>query len=118
MAADLYIGTLEWHYDDWIGLFYPPEVAGYKELQFHAKHFNTVENNSSFYRIAGESTYKTWDMMTPEGYKFSHKLNKFITHQSRLELTEEVQEKIPRITSSTQVLKDKLGAILIHLLAD
>src|SRR5690348_4376204 len=83
-SARFYIGTSGWHYNDWRGRFYPPEVTGYNELRFYAEHFNTVENNSSFYRIAQESTYKTWVRMTPADWKFSIKLNKAITHIHRL----------------------------------
>jgi uncharacterized protein YecE (DUF72 family) len=115
MKAKLYIGTSGWHYSDWTDLFYPKEIKGYYELQHHAKYFNTVENNSSFYRISKESTYKTWDRMTPDNYKFSIKLNKLITHNARLEVTDEVIERVGYILSSTQILKDKLGAILIQL---
>lgn len=53
--------------------------------------------------------------MTPEGYKFSIKLNKLITHTQRLELTDEVRERIRYILETTQVLGDKVGAILIQL---
>lgn len=110
-----YIGTSGWHYSDWIGLFYPPEIKGYNELRFHSKHFNTVENNSSFYHIAQESTYQTWFKMTPDHYKFSIKLNKHITHIRRLELDDDTREKVRYILSTTQVLKNKLGAIVIQL---
>jgi len=115
MNKQLYIGTSGWHYDDWTDLFYPPDVSGYRELTFHAQHFNTVENNSSFYRIAGENTYKTWYRMTPETYRFSMKLNKFITHTHKLELNDEVVEKVQYILQTTQVLKEKLGVMLIQL---
>ncbi len=53
--------------------------------------------------------------MTPDGYTFSIKLNKLITHLYRLELNKEVREKVDYILSTTQVLKEKLGAILIQL---
>lgn len=115
MTTELYIGTSGWHYDDWTKLFYPAEIKGYHELTFHAQYFNTVENNSSFYRIAGESTYKTWARMTPDTYRFSIKLNKFITHANHLVLTDEVIEKVEYILNTTQVLGDKLGAVLIQL---
>jgi uncharacterized protein YecE (DUF72 family) len=115
MKTHLYIGTSGWHYKHWLGLFYPPEISGYNELRFHAAHFNTVENNSSFYRVAKESTYKTWFRMTPAHYKFSMKLNKLITHIHRLELNDEVREKVQYILTSTQILKDKLGAMVIQL---
>lgn len=111
----MYIGTSGWHYNDWLGSFYPPEVKGYHELTYHSQHFNTVENNSSFYRIAQESTYKTWFRMTPDNYVFSLKLNKAITHNHRLKLSDEVQELVSYILTSTQVLKNKIGAIVIQL---
>jgi uncharacterized protein YecE (DUF72 family) len=113
--ARLYIGTSGWHYDDWRNRFYPPEITGYNELRFYAAHFNTVENNSSFYRIAQESTYKTWFRMTPADWKFSIKLNKAITHIHRLAINEDVHEKVNTILTSTQVLQQKVGAIVIQL---
>lgn len=115
MSAQLYIGTSGWHYNHWLGQFYPADVTGYNELKFHSKHFNSVENNSSFYRIAGESTYGTWSRMTPEHYRFSMKLNKLITHVNGLELNDEVRERIHYILTTTQVLQEKLGAIVIQL---
>jgi uncharacterized protein YecE (DUF72 family) len=96
-------------------IFYPPEIQGYHELRFHSQHFNTVENNSSFYRIAKESTYKTWYRMTPDAYKFSLKLNRLITHNYRLEMREEVMQAVNTILTSTQILQNKLGAIVIQL---
>lgn len=115
MKAKVYIGTSGWHYNHWLGLFYPKEVKGYYELKYHSEHFNTVENNSSFYRISQESTYKTWDRMTPDTYKFSMKLNKLITHTHKLDLNPETIEKIEYILATTQVLKHKLGTIVIQL---
>lgn len=115
MGAQIFIGTSGWHYNDWTGTFYPADIVGYHELTYHARFFNTVENNSSFYRIASEPTYKTWDKMTPPDYKFSIKLNKQITHVNKLQLSEEVRERIRYILDTTQVLGRKTGALLIQL---
>lgn len=115
MKCEIFIGTSGWHYNHWIGKFYPKDVTGYNELKYYAQHFNTVENNSSFYRIAQESTYKTWDRMTPEGYKFSMKVNKAITHEAKLELNNDVIDKVNYVLESTQILEGKLGAIVIQL---
>ena len=115
MKKQLYIGTSGWHYNDWIGTFYPEGITGYNELRYLAERYNTVENNSSFYRISKESTYKTWSRMTPVDYKFSMKVNKIITHTYKLELNDEVKEKLQYIFESTQVLKEKIGAIVIQL---
>ncbi|HET7301955.1 MAG TPA: DUF72 domain-containing protein [Candidatus Saccharimonadales bacterium] len=113
--AHIFIGTSGWHYNDWIGQFYPPDITGYHELTYHARFFNTVENNSSFYRIASEPTYKTWGKMVPADYRFSIKLNKQITHISRLQVTDAVRERVQYILDTTQVLEQKLGALLIQL---
>jgi uncharacterized protein YecE (DUF72 family) len=111
----IYVGTSGWHYNHWMGVFYPPEITGYNELRFYSERYDTVENNSSFYRVAQESTYKTWARMTPEHFKFSLKLNRFITHTHRLKLTPEVEERCTYILNSLQVLGDRLGAIVIQL---
>lgn len=113
--ARLHVGTSGWHYNDWRGLFYPPDITGYNELRYYAEHFMTVENNSSFYRIAGESTYKTWNRMTPPDFTFSIKLNKLITHTHRLEITDDVRKAVAHILSTTNVLEYKKGVILIQL---
>lgn len=115
MGAQILIGTSGWHYSDWVKAFYPADVVGYHELTYHARFFNTVENNSSFYRVASEPTYKTWDKMTPPDYKFSIKLNKQITHVNKLQLSEEARERIRYILDTTQVLGRKIGALLIQL---
>lgn len=115
VTRQLYIGTSGWHYSDWTKRFYPSDITGYHELTFHAQHFNTVENNSSFYRVAGADTYKTWDRMTPPGYRFSIKLNKLITHTNRLEVNDEVTETVRYILSTISVLGEKFGAVLIQL---
>lgn len=115
MSTQIFIGTSGWHYDDWTGAFYPAEITGYHELTYHARFFNTVENNSSFYRVASEPTYKTWVKMTPDNYKFSIKLNKQVTHVDKLAVTDSTRDRIKYILSTTQTLGNKMGALLIQL---
>lgn len=53
--------------------------------------------------------------MTPDDFKFSIKLNRFITHDNKLDLTNQVKEKIQYILDTTKILGAKRGAILIQL---
>ena len=53
--------------------------------------------------------------MTPDNYKFSLKLNRTITHYHKLAVDEEVIKNTKLILETTQVLKEKLGAIVIQL---
>ena len=60
MTTDYIIGTSGWHYEDWRGVFYPPELAKAKWLEFYARHFNTVELNITFYRLPSEDAVANW----------------------------------------------------------
>jgi len=84
------VGTSGWSYPTgkgtWNGVFYPTAPgskrgkAGFDELAFYAEHFDTVEVNSSFYRIPASETTKKWVERTPRDFEFSLKLYQKFTH--------------------------------------
>jgi uncharacterized protein YecE (DUF72 family) len=49
-------------------------------LSFYAEHFDTVEVNSSFYRVPATEAVRTWVARTPERFEFSLKLYQKFTH--------------------------------------
>jgi uncharacterized protein YecE (DUF72 family) len=114
MPKKILIGTSGWRYTDWIGPFYPHEMKSYEDLRFYATQFNTVENNSSFYRMASLATYKTWHRVTGDDFTFSLKMNKVFTHTHRLVLDDERKRLLQEHFQNLQVLKHKLGCILIQ----
>lgn len=58
--------------------------AGDSHLQRYAGVFNASEINSSFHRPHRPATYERWAASVPEGFLFSVKLPKAITHERRL----------------------------------
>jgi uncharacterized protein YecE (DUF72 family) len=60
MSADICIGTSGWHYKHWVGRFYPEKTPASKMLAYYAQCFETVEINSSFYRLPRTSTLEEW----------------------------------------------------------
>jgi uncharacterized protein YecE (DUF72 family) len=85
------VGTSGWSYPSgrgkWNGIFYPlPASASKKkkgafdELRFYAEHFDTVEVNSSFYRVPTLQMTKQWAERTPPDFEFSLKLYQKFTH--------------------------------------
>jgi uncharacterized protein YecE (DUF72 family) len=78
------VGTSGWSYPagagTWNGIFYPPKSKGFDELAFYAAHFDTVEVNSSFYRVPSAATVASWARRTPKGFDFSLKLYQKFTH--------------------------------------
>ncbi len=107
-----YIGTSGWHYEHWLGKFYPEKLAKTKWLEFYAGHFATVELNNSFYRLPGESAFTSWHDNSPASFIFAVKVSRFITHIKRLRNTEEAVEKF---ISRAKLLKEKLGPLLYQL---
>ncbi|MCX6537914.1 MAG: DUF72 domain-containing protein [Acidobacteria bacterium] len=86
--GDIRIGTSGWNYPTgpgtWNGIFYPAKKRGraFDDLAYYAEHFETVEVNSSFYRLPDPSTALKWARRTPPGFDFSLKLYQKFTHQA------------------------------------
>jgi uncharacterized protein YecE (DUF72 family) len=78
------IGCSGWNYRDWRGRFYPPDVPASRWLQHYARVFETVEVNSTFYRLASEAAVERWVEQTPPGFIFSLKASRYLTHVRRL----------------------------------
>jgi len=79
------VGTSGWSYPSgagtWNGIFYPKKRSkGFNELEFYAQHFDTVEVNSTFYRVPSAATAAGWAERTPGGFDFSLKLYQKFTH--------------------------------------
>ncbi|TLY05274.1 MAG: DUF72 domain-containing protein, partial [Thaumarchaeota archaeon] len=79
------VGCSGWSYKDWVGGFYPADLPAGEYLSFYSKFFNCVEIDSSFYRIPSPFMIEQWKRKTPEGFLFSPKLPKKITHDNKLQ---------------------------------
>jgi uncharacterized protein YecE (DUF72 family) len=84
------VGTSGWSYPSgegtWNGIFYPAKkTKGFDELAFYAEHFDTVEVNSTFYRVPAENTTAEWAARTPAQFEFALKLFQKFTHPEMFE---------------------------------
>jgi uncharacterized protein YecE (DUF72 family) len=106
------LGTCGWSYQEWVGLFYPNNRVA--KLPFYAKIFDTVEVDSSFYRMPTKSMVKGWAKATGPFFKFSLKVPKTITHDRRLQNTE---KELQAFLDVIKPLEDagKLGCLLVQL---
>ncbi|MBN1531622.1 MAG: DUF72 domain-containing protein [Spirochaetes bacterium] len=88
MATEFYIGTSGWSYRHWRGLFYPEGLSMKEWLSFFSGHYNTVEVNMTFYRTPTEAAVRNWFDRTGDGFIFTFKASRSITHLKRLSGTE------------------------------
>ena len=107
----IHVGTMGWSYSFWKGNFYPETLTTKEFLTHYAKQFNTVEVESTFYRIPRAQSLKDWQAQTPENFVFSLKFPKVITHDKMLEnCSEETSVFLERV----RLLKEKLGALVLQ----
>ncbi len=72
--GSLYIGTAAFTATGWEGSFYPPGTKPADFLRFYAQHFNSVEVDSTFYRIPSKATVEGWAQKTQEDFMFAVKV--------------------------------------------
>jgi len=72
--AGAYVGTSGWSYPSWKGGFYPADADPKTFLSFYAGHFNTVELNTTGYRLPAEDLFARWAEQTPDGFRFAVKM--------------------------------------------
>jgi uncharacterized protein YecE (DUF72 family) len=107
-----WIGTSGYNYKEWKGPFYPPELADQEMLKYYAQRFSTVEINYTFYRMPNVRTLQSWAKETPEGFAFTLKAPRRITHELRLR---DAGDQLTYFCETTRALKKKQGALLFQL---
>lgn len=65
-------------------LHYPTDYQDKSRLCYYASLLNTIEINSSFYKIPQASTVKKWAADVPAEFRFTFKIFKEITHHKDL----------------------------------
>ncbi|MGD1054502.1 MAG: DUF72 domain-containing protein [Nitrososphaerales archaeon] len=108
----LRVGCSGWSYKDWQGPFYPKGLAPRDYLKFYSGVFDSVEVDSSFYRIPNAFMIDQWRSNTLAGFLFSPKLPKKITHDNKLK---DSDSTLLHFYSVMSKLKEKLGPIAVQL---
>jgi uncharacterized protein YecE (DUF72 family) len=68
------VGTSGWAYPSWKPGFYPAGTDSKEFLGFYASRFDTVELNTTGYRLPSEEQFRRWAEQTPQGFEFAVKL--------------------------------------------
>ncbi len=107
------IGCSGFYNKHWKNVFYPDALPQSKWLNFYSEHLNTVEINSTFYRFPTVKSLQTWNDKSPEGFLFSIKAPKQITHINKFNESQSIIDDFYSVCE--EGMKDKLGCILFQL---
>jgi uncharacterized protein YecE (DUF72 family) len=91
--------------------FFPPEFQDKSRLNYYASLFNSVEINSSFYKIPMARTVEKWAADVPDDFRFTFKLWGGITHARGLDYT---KSDIGRFLESVGNAAHKKGCLLVQ----
>ena len=70
----IHVGTSGWSYPSWRGGFYPAGADPKTFLGFYSERFDTVELNTTGYRLPAEDQFRRWAQQTPDGFTFAVKM--------------------------------------------
>jgi uncharacterized protein YecE (DUF72 family) len=97
MAATVRIGTCSWADEALSKWFYPPKLPAKERLAWYAEHFDTVEVDSTYYRLPSESMVQGWAERTPDGFTMHIKAFGLMTrHPVKAEvIPEDLRDEMP-----------------------
>ncbi len=90
---------------------YPVADQGKSRLKYFASLFNSLEVNSSFYKLPKTSTVVKWSEQVPDHFKFTFKLSKSITHVKGLAF---IKEDVDLFMNTVEHIGNKKGCILLQ----
>ena len=71
MPASVRLGTCSWADESLVKFWYPPGIrSGEERLHYYAQHFDTVEADSTYYRLPERGMVERWAERTPAGFVF------------------------------------------------
>ena len=113
-APEVRVGCSGWQYRDWRGVLYPEGLAQSGWLERYAEEFDTVEVNSTFYRLASRAAVERWVEQTPAGFVFALKASRYLIHMKKLR---DIEQGIRRFYERVEPLAGtpKMGPVLWQL---
>jgi uncharacterized protein YecE (DUF72 family) len=77
----IWIGAPAWSHKEWVGKIYPPKTKATDYLVHYAKYFNTIELNTTHYRIPTPEQTQKWVDKVTDDFLFCPKIFQGISHE-------------------------------------
>jgi len=111
----VHVGCSGWNYGDWRGAFYPQALPASKWLEHYSRQFETVEVNTTFYRLVKRDAVARWIEQTPARFLFAVKASRYLTHIKRLR---DPRDSVDYFMERASELGSHLGPVLLQLPPD
>lgn len=111
-TSTFYIGCTGWSMPEWVGSIYPAGAKSKDFLKHYGRQFNTIELNTTHYRIPTLETVEKWKVDSPEDFRFCPKVPQTISHSRDLGLN---SPQLLQFYESVQALEEKLGCCFLQV---
>jgi len=106
------VGTSGYNYPEWKGHFYPEDLPVKAMFDYYAARFRTVEINYTFYRMPTMKNVDAWQAQAPQGFSYTLKASRRITHDKRLK---DCAEAVQTFCDVARGLGQNLATVLFQL---
>ena len=111
-AARIYLGATGYNMKPWVGTWYTAGTRDKDMLRQYGNQFNTIEHNTTHYRIPDVSTVNRWIDQTPEDFRFCPKVPQIFSHARDLGLSSPL---LMEFFERMDQLMPRLGCCFIQL---
>jgi len=111
-TVEIYVGCPIWTTKEWVGKIYPSNAQSKDYLKYYAEQFNTIELNTTHYRVPDEETIKKWKEEVTNGFKYSPKFPQPISHEKKLQGTDNL---VKEFCDAIAGLEEHLGTSFLQL---
>lgn len=108
----LFIGCTGFSMPEWVGKVYPPGAKSRDFLQHYSRQFDTIEFNTTHYRIPSPELIERWKRESAAGFRFCPKVPQSISHSRKLGLGTEAFDHFWEVIGG---FEEKLGPCFLQL---
>ena len=106
------VGCSGFVYRDWRGIVYPEGLPQRRWFEHYAQRFDTVELNTTFYRLPTAAAVEGWAAQAPPGFTYAAKLGAFGSHRMKLR---DSASWLPNHLDRVRRLGPSMGPTLVQL---
>ena len=108
----IHLGAPVWGKKEWVGKLYPPKTQAKDYLKYYALQMNSIELNTTYYRIPDPTTVQNWKQVVPEDFTFCPKVYMGISQFGKLA---EIPEITKRFCETSLQFEKNLGVCFLQL---
>ena len=108
----VYLGATGWSMKEWVGKWYPAKTKPADFLREYGKQFNTIELNTTHYRVPDLDLVRRWYEAVPADFRFCPKVPQHISHRNDFGQGE---GHLQRFVAALDGFGEKMGCAFVQL---